>query len=77
MKTQGFNFQNIKDDNKKIDSIFSIEEGSIKESLDMREERPKKKKVKFDFSHLFQKPKGEKNMGMNDFGDGEPFEGLL
>lgn len=72
MKTSGYNFQDLEEENKKIDSIFSI-----KESLDMREDRPKKKKTKFNFDHLFPKPKGEKSMGMSDFGEGNAFEGLL
>jgi len=72
MKTSGYNFQDLEEENKKIDSMLNIEG-----ELDMIDERPKKKKIKYDFSHLFQKPKGEKNMGMDDFGDRKAFEGII
>ena len=72
MKTSGYNFQDILEENKKMDSIFSIEGDS-----NMNKELRIKKKKKFNFDHLFPTPKNNENMGMDDFGTGKPFEGLL
>jgi len=72
MKTSGFNFQDLEEENKKIDSFLDINGDS-----NMKEDKPKKKKVKFNFDNLFPAPKNNKSMGMDNVYDGEPFEGLL
>jgi len=73
MKTSGFNFQDLKEDNIKMGSMLDIEG-----ELNMKEERPKKKKTKYNFDHLFPKPKGQgSDMGMSDFVDGKAFDGIL
>lgn len=49
---------------------------NIKEMTDIP--IPKKKKIKFNFDNLFPRPKGtEKDMGMGNICDGEPFKGVL
>jgi hypothetical protein len=73
VKTSGFNFQNLNEDNRKIN--LDLDMG---EPIDMREDRPKKKKQKYNFEYLFPRPKGaEKDMGMGNICDGNAFEGIL
>jgi hypothetical protein len=72
LKTGGFNFQDLEKDNTDLGSMFSVGE---EKNMD-RELRIKKKK-KFNFDKLFPAPKNNENMGMDDFGTGKPFEGLL
>lgn len=71
MKTRGFNLIDLGKD----DSDFLL---NIKSEQNMQQyEKPKKKKIKFNFDHLFPAPKNNKNMGMDNICNGEPFEGLF
>lgn len=54
-----------------ISSTFDIGEKDMEKQLKI------KKKRKFNFDKLFPTPKNNENMGMDDFGMGEPFKGIL
>lgn len=71
MKTSGFNFVDLDKENKELGSIFN--EGDI----NIMQEKPKKKKIKWKFDHLFPAPKNNQNMGMGNIYDGEPFENII
>ncbi len=73
MKTSGFNFQDLEEDNKSIEDIIDIGENK-----DMMDEKPRKKKTKFNFDNLFPKPKDtKKDMNMGNIYNGEAFDGIL
>lgn len=73
MKTSGFNFQDLAEDNKNMGEIIDMGENKY-----MMDDKPRKKKVKFNFDNLFPKPKdAKKDMGMGNICEGEPFEGIL
>ncbi len=72
LKTSGFNLIDLEKPNKDIDSMFNIED-----TMQMQE-KPKKKKIKFNFDHLFPAPKNNKSMGLDDFGNqSKAFEGVI
>ena len=64
MKTSGFNFQDILEDNKNADSIFNIEGNK-----NMEQELKLKKKKKINFDNILPRVK-EKNMGMDNLEGG-------
>ena len=70
MKTSGFNFIDVKKDNKTVESILNMEK-----LIEKPTHRRRKKKI--DFSNILPKPKNNENMGMDNFGTGKPFEGLI
>jgi len=73
MKTGGFNFVDLEKDNSDVGSMFSVgEERNMEKELKMG-----KKKKKLNFDNILPAPKNNKNMGMDDFGIGEPFKGLF
>jgi hypothetical protein len=74
MKTSGFNFQDLEEENKKVDEFLDMGD-----SIDMKMYQPKKKKVKFNFDHLFPAPKNNEAMGMSNIAPRgkKPFEGVI
>ncbi len=73
LKTSGFNLVDLEKPNKDIDSMFNIEE-----NMNIMQEKPKKKKIKFNFDNLFPAPKNNKSMGLDDFGNqSNAFEGVI
>jgi hypothetical protein len=73
IKTSGFNLIDLEKPNKDVESMFNIEG-----NMNIMQEKPRKKKVKFNFDHLFPRPKGtEKDMGMGNISDGKAFEGVI
>ncbi len=72
LKTSGFNLVDLEKPKKDIDSMFNIED-----TMQMQE-KPKKKKIKFNVDNLFPAPKNNKSMGLDDFGNqSNAFEGVI
>ncbi len=71
LKTSGFNLVDLEKANKDIDSMFNIEDTM------QIQQKPKKKKIKWNFDNLFPAPKNNKDMNMGNISDGNPFEGVI
>ncbi len=71
-KLSGFNFQDL-------DIGFKDTNRNLKEeNMNTIQQKPKKKKIKFNFDNLFPAPKNNKSMGLDDFGNqSNAFEGII